>query len=209
MDSVAKAFDKPLFEDMSMLLEAGERLAIIGPNGVGKTTLLRTLAGELAPDDGTVKWAEKAALGYYPQDQTDEFDSDMTVLDWMQQWARTGRRRSDGAQRPRASCCSPATTRQKPVRVLSGGERGRMLFGKLMLQRPNVLLMDEPTNHMDMESIESLNLGLERYAGTLIFVSHDRQFVSSLATQIIEFAPGGVVHYPGNYDDYLAARGIV
>jgi ATPase subunit of ABC transporter with duplicated ATPase domains len=84
-----------------------------------------------------------------------------------------------------------------------------MLFGKLMLQRPNVLLMDEPTNHMDMESIESLNLGLERYTGTLIFVSHDRQFVSSLATQIIEFAPGGVVHYPGNYDDYLATRGIV
>ncbi len=97
----------------------------------------------------------------------------------------------------------------KAVRVLSGGERGRMLFGKLMLQRPNVLLMDEPTNHMDMESIESLNLGLERYIGTLIFVSHDRQFVSSLATQIIEFEGGKLTHYVGNYDDYLDSKGIV
>jgi ATPase subunit of ABC transporter with duplicated ATPase domains len=205
---VAKSFDKPLFEDMSMLLEAGQRLAIIGPNGAGKTSLLRTLAGELAPDDGTVKWAEKAALGYYPQDQTDEFDSELTVLQWMQQWA--GADDDDQAVRSvLGKLLFSGDDAAKPVRVLSGGERGRMLFGKLMLQRPNVLLMDEPTNHMDMESIESLNLGLERYTGTLIFVSHDRQFVSSLATQIIEFAPGGVVHYPGNYDDYLAARGIV
>ena len=208
MSGVAKSFDKPLFEDMSMLLEAGQRLAIIGPNGAGKTSLLRTLAGEIEPDDGTVKWAEKAALGYYPQDQSDEFDSDLTVLEWMQQWA--GADDDDQAVRSvLGKLLFSGDDAAKPVRVLSGGERGRMLFGKLMLQRPNVLLMDEPTNHMDMESIESLNLGLERYSGTLIFVSHDRQFVSSLATQIIEFAPGGVVHYPGNYDDYLAARGIV
>ena len=208
MNGVAKSFDKPLFEDMSMLLEAGQRLAIIGPNGAGKTSLLRTLTGELAPDGGTVKWAEKAALGYYPQDQTDEFDSDLTVLEWMQQWA--GADDDDQAVRSvLGKLLFSGDDAAKPVRVLSGGERGRMLFGKLMLQRPNVLLMDEPTNHMDMESIESLNLGLERYTGTLIFVSHDRQFVSSLATQIIEFAPEGVVHYPGNYDDYLAARGIV
>ncbi len=208
MNGVAKGFDKPLFEDLSMLLEAGQRLAIIGPNGVGKTSLLRTLAGELVPDGGTVKWAEKAALGYYPQDQTDEFDSDLTVLEWMQQWA--GPDDDDQAVRSvLGKLLFSGDDGTKPVRVLSGGERGRMLFGKLMLRRPNVLLMDEPTNHMDMESIESLNLGLEKYAGTLIFVSHDRQFVSSLATQIIEFASGGLVHYPGNYDDYLAARGIV
>ena len=96
----------------------------------------------------------------------------------------------------------------KPVRVLSGGERGRMLFGKLMLTRPNVLLMDEPTNHMDMESIESLNLALERYEGTLIFVSHDREFVSSLATEVLEFMSNGPVHYAGGYEDYLRGRGV-
>ena len=98
----------------------------------------------------------------------------------------------------------------KSVRVLSGGEKGRMLYGKLILQRPNVMIMDEPTNHMDMESIESLNMALEKYTGTLIFVSHDRQFVSSLATQIIELdGTGGYTHYTGSYDDYLASRGLV
>lgn len=97
----------------------------------------------------------------------------------------------------------------KPVRVLSGGEKGRMLYGKLILTKPNVLIMDEPTNHMDMESIESLNMALEKYKGTLIFVSHDRQFVSSLATQILELdGKGGYEHYMGNYEDYLASRGL-
>ena len=95
---------------------------------------------------------------------------------------------------------------KKPVKVISGGEQGRMLFGKLMLQQPNILLMDEPTNHLDMESIESLNTALENYPGTLIFVSHDREFVSSLATRIIELTPGGVVDFRGNYEDYLQSQ---
>ena len=95
----------------------------------------------------------------------------------------------------------------KSVKVISGGEQGRMMFGKLMLQRPNILVMDEPTNHMDMESIESLNLALENYAGTLIFVSHDREFVSSVATRIIEITPNGVVDFRGNYESYLESLG--
>jgi ATPase subunit of ABC transporter with duplicated ATPase domains len=96
----------------------------------------------------------------------------------------------------------------KSVNVLSGGERGRMLFGKLMLQQPNVLVMDEPTNHMDMESIESLQLALEKFAGTLILVSHDRQFVSALATQVIELGGERPVHFDGPYEEYLASRGL-
>ena len=95
---------------------------------------------------------------------------------------------------------------KKPVKVISGGEQGRMLFGKLMLQKPNILLMDEPTNHLDMESIESLNTALEGYPGTLIFVSHDREFVSSLATRIIELTPRGVIDFRGNYEDYLQSQ---
>ena len=95
---------------------------------------------------------------------------------------------------------------KKSVNVISGGEQGRMLFGKLMLQRPNIMLMDEPTNHLDMESIESLNTALENYPGTLIFVSHDREFVSSLATRIIELTPGGVVDFSGSYEDYLDSQ---
>jgi ATPase subunit of ABC transporter with duplicated ATPase domains len=171
---------RELFANLGLILEAGERLAIVGPNGSGKTTLLRTLIGELQPDAGSIKWAERASIGYFMQDQTAVFDSDVTVFDWMRQWAQEG----DDEQIVRATLGRLLFTgddAKKPVRVLSGGEKGRMLYGKLMLIRPNVLVMDEPTNHMDMESIESLNLALELYTGTLIFVSHDRQFVSSLA----------------------------
>lgn len=97
----------------------------------------------------------------------------------------------------------------KSVKVISGGEQGRMLFGKLILTQPNVMLMDEPTNHLDMESIEALNLALENYPGTLLFVSHDREFVSSLATRIIDMQPDGIVDFSGSYDDYLRSQGVV
>ncbi len=140
------------------------------------------------------------------QDQTEVFDSELTVFDWMRQWALDG----DDEQIVRATLGRLLFTGDdgaKKVRVLSGGEKGRMLCGKLMLTRPNVLLMDEPTNHMDMESIESLQLALEKYAGTLVFVSHDRQFVSALATQIVELGGPKPVHFAGNYEDHLAAQG--
>jgi ATPase subunit of ABC transporter with duplicated ATPase domains len=206
IDGIGKGFGQPLFSGLSLLLEAGKRLAIIGANGSGKTTLLRTLLGELAPDEGAVKWAEKATLGYYPQDQSADFESDVAVFDWMKQWGREG----DDDQAVRSvlgKLLFSGDDVAKPLRVLSGGERGRMLFGKLMLSRPNVLLMDEPTNHMDMESIESLNLALERYEGTLIFVSHDRQFVSSLATHVIELGKGQFSEFDGSYEDYLLSKG--
>jgi ATPase subunit of ABC transporter with duplicated ATPase domains len=207
VESLAKGYTEPLFSGVDLMLEAGQRLAIIGPNGAGKTTLLRTLLGELSPDRGSVNWAEKAAIGYYPQDQTADFDSAMTVFDWMKQWAQA----SDDDQAIRSVLGKLLFTGDdggKPVSVLSGGERGRMLFGKLMLQRPNILLMDEPTNHMDMESIESLNLALEHYVGTLIFVSHDREFVSSLATQLIELGHGRASMFSGDYETYLESKGL-
>jgi len=207
VDGLTKGWDRPLFENLSLSLPAGERLAIVGPNGSGKTTLLRTLIGELAPDAGTVKWAEKAQLGYYPQDQTEDFDSDLNLFDWMQRWMHTG----DDEQIVRATLgrlLFSGDETAKAVRVLSGGERGRMMFGKLILQQANVLVMDEPTNHMDMESIESLQLALEKYAGTLIFVSHDRQFVSALATQVLELGGERPIHFDGDYEDYLASRGL-
>jgi len=210
VDALAKGWPgmaAPLFAGLSFTLEAGKRLAIIGPNGSGKTTLLRTLIGDLPPDSGTVKWAERAAIGYYPQDQTAEFEQEMNLLDWMARWMQPG----DDEQIVRATLgrllFSGDETR-KSVRVLSGGERGRMLFGKLMLQRNNVLVLDEPTNHMDMESIESLQLALELYAGTLILVSHDRQFVSALATEVLELGGERPVHFQGDYEDYLGSRGL-
>jgi ATPase subunit of ABC transporter with duplicated ATPase domains len=205
---IGKGYDRALFHGMNFILEAGERLAVIGPNGAGKSTLLKTLVGEIEPDQGEVKWAEKARIGYFAQDHAADFDSDLNVFDWMKQWGREG----DDDQVIRSilgRLLFSGDDVKKSVRVLSGGEKGRMLYGKLMLERPNVLIMDEPTNHMDMESIESLNIALEKYTGTLIFVSHDRQFVSSLATQVVELdGKGGFIRYTGNYEDYLASQGI-
>jgi ATPase subunit of ABC transporter with duplicated ATPase domains len=158
-------------------------------------------------DNGTVKWSENAQIGYYAQDHEYEFENDLTVFDWMSQWKQEG----DDEQAVRSILGRLLFSQddiKKPAKVLSGGEKGRMLFGKLMMQKPNILVMDEPTNHLDMESIESLNMALEMYQGTLIFVSHDREFVSSLATRVIEITPERVVDFTGNYEDYLRSKGI-
>nr|WP_272501677.1 ABC-F family ATPase [Silvania confinis] len=208
VEELSKGFDNgPLFKKFNLLLEVGEKIAILGANGVGKTTMLKTLIGELEADHGTVKWSENAQIGYYAQDHADEFDNDLTVFDWMSQWKSEG----DDEQVVRSFLGRLLFSQddiKKPAKVLSGGEKGRMLFGKLMMQKPNILVMDEPTNHLDMESIESLNMALEMYQGTLIFVSHDREFVSSLATRVIEVTPERVVDFTGNYEDYLRSKGI-
>jgi ATPase subunit of ABC transporter with duplicated ATPase domains len=204
---MATGFDKMLFSNVNYRIEAGEKVAIIGPNGIGKTTLLRCLAGDLEPDTGTIKWADKAKLGYYAQDHAADFAKDVDMMEWMTYW----RGPSDDDQVVRGTLgrlLFSGDDVKKKVKVLSGGEKGRMLFGKLMLAKPNVLLMDEPTNHMDMEAIESLNTALDLFKGTLLFVSHDREFVSSLATRIIEISDKGVTDYHGTYEEYLRDQGM-
>jgi ATPase subunit of ABC transporter with duplicated ATPase domains len=206
LEDVSHGFaDGPLFERGNLMLEAGSRLAIIGENGAGKTTLLRCLLGALEPNGGNIKWAENATTGYCPQDSTEEFSSDLSLFDWMSQW----RRPIHNDQIVRSTLGQLLFSSDdflKQVKVCSGGEKNRLLFGKLLMLAPNVLIMDEPTNHLDMEAIEALNLALEHYEGTLIFVSHDREFVSSLATQIVEIKDQELVHFSGTYDDYLASQ---
>jgi len=210
-ENISKAYERQLFKNFSIMVEAGERIAIIGANGAGKTTLLRCIGGHsitgLDADTGRIKWAENANPGYMPQDPTEEFATDANLTDWMGEWTKEG----DDDQAVRSilgRLLFGGDEVKKSVRVLSGGEKGRMMYGKLMLGRHNVLLMDEPTNHMDMESIESLNVALDKYAGTLIFVSHDREFVSSLATRILEVKENEVVDFRGNYEDYLQSQGL-
>jgi ATPase subunit of ABC transporter with duplicated ATPase domains len=223
VNNLAKGYapSKPLFHKFNLQVEAGDKIAIIGPNGVGKTTLLRALLhatsvdaqGAMTPDVGNVKWAERARIGYCAQDHASDFPQEDSLLEWMGRWRRDDR--GDDDQIVRATLGQLLFTgddARKSVKVVSGGEEQRLIFGKLVLQMPNIMLLDEPTNHLDMESIESLNTALEKYPGTLIFVSHDREFVSSLATRVIELRPdadGGpaqIIDYQGGYEDYLAAQ---
>ncbi len=211
IESLNKSFDDQnggknhVLQSINLMAEVGERIAVIGENGVGKTTFLRTLMNEYQADSGEVKWSENHNIGYYAQDHAHEFEQDMNLFDWMSQWRKEG----DDEQVIRGflgRMLFSADDIKKSVKVLSGGEQGRMLFGKLMMQKPNILVMDEPTNHLDMESIESLNMALEKFEGSLIFVSHDREFVSSLATRIIEIKTDGYVDFAGSYDEYLASQ---
>jgi len=208
VQGLSKSFGElQLLRDLDLTIEVGERVAIIGPNGIGKSTLLRCLMSELKPDAGSVKWSENAAIGYCAQDHAADFAKDMSLFEWMEQW----RKPRDDEQAIRATLgrmLFSSDETGKSVKVLSGGEQGRMIFGKLMQLQPNIMLLDEPTNHLDMEAIEALNLALENYPGTLLFVSHDREFVSSLATRIIELTPQGIVNFSGNYEDYLQRQAM-
>jgi len=205
VEGLTMGFDESLYTDQTFIIEVGGRIAVIGQNGVGKTTLVRNIVGDLPANSGTVKLSENVEIGYYAQDHEHEFEEDITVYDWMYQW----RKNKEDEQFVRGVLGQLLFSKddiKKKVKVLSGGEKGRMLFGKVMMQRPNVIVMDEPTNHLDMESIESLNLALENYDGTLIFVSHDREFVSSLATQIFELEDKKIERFVGTYDEFLAYK---
>ncbi|WP_370977972.1 ABC-F family ATPase [Agaribacterium sp. ZY112] len=204
---LSKSYDEKVFSNLNLQVEVGERIAVIGPNGIGKSTLLKCLYGDTNTDAGSIKWSENNNIGYYAQDHAHEFEQDKPLLDWMGQWGSEG----DDEQVIRGTLGRLLFSQndiKKSVKVISGGEQGRMIFGRLMLKKPNILLLDEPTNHLDMESIESLNLALENYPGTLIFVSHDREFVSSIATRIIELTADGVVDFHGNYEDYLKNQAL-
>ncbi|UPR53614.1 ABC-F family ATPase [Vibrio cyclitrophicus] len=206
VENLSQGFEEDLYNKFDGIFEVGERVAIIGENGVGKTTLLNTLAGALEPRTGQYKWSENSNIGYYAQDHAHDFETDMNLFDWMSQWRQEG----EDEQVVRGFLGRMLFGQddiKKSVKVISGGEQGRMLLGKIMMHKPNILLMDEPTNHMDMESIEALNLALENYKGTLFFVSHDRVFVDSLATRILEIKDGKINDFRGTYAELLKARG--
>ncbi len=196
--------DETLFTSNDFILEAGSRLAILGENGSGKTTLLRCLLEHVTPNSGSYKWAENAAVGYCPQDNTADFDNDMSLFDWMMQW-RTPKHDDLKVRGLLGNLLFTEDDFNKKARVCSGGEKNRLLFGKLMMQDTNVLILDEPTNHMDMEAIEALNNALKVYEGTLIFVSHDREFVSTLANRILEIRDKKMIVFDGSYEEYRAS----
>jgi len=149
-----------------------------------------------------MKWSENAVIGYLGQDVSNDFATSMNLFDWMSQW-RTPKHDDLAVRATLGRLLFSADDIEKDVKVCSGGEKNRLMFGKLMMQEINVIIMDEPTNHMDMEAIEALNKALKDFDGTLVFVSHDREFVSSLATSIIEIKDKKLHYFQGSYDEYI------
>ncbi len=206
LENLAHGFDgESLFSGGDIILEAGSRLAIIGENGCGKTTLLRCLMNEIEANQGIIKWSENANIAYCPQDNTSEFDNNLELFDWMSQW-RKPKHDELMVRGFLGRLLFTADDSKKKAKVCSGGEKNRLLFGKLMMSEANIMILDEPTNHLDMESIEALNQALANYDGTVIFVSHDREFVSSLATRVIEIKDKKIHDFQGTYEEYLASQ---
>jgi ATPase subunit of ABC transporter with duplicated ATPase domains len=207
LTGVGKAYgDHRVLTDVSLTVRRGERVGIIGPNGLGKSTLLRVAMERLTPDSGRVRWGHETRPGYFPQDHREVLtDGEATPLALLDA-ACPGESPTFVRGQLGRVLFSGAET-EKKVRLLSGGECARLIFALLSVAKPNVLVLDEPTNHLDLESIHALVEALKAYTGTLLFVSHDRWFVSELATRIIELTPSGPNDFPGTYAEYLARCG--
>lgn len=191
-----------VLNDVSFLVAKGDKIAFVGPDSIAKTTLFRVLAGELEPDQGEFKWGVTTTQAYFPKDNSAYFDDvTLNLVDWLRQFSRDqdetfirgflGRMLFSGEES------------QKEANVLSGGEKVRCMLSRMMVSGSNVLILDEPTNHLDLETITSLNSGLTQFEGTMLFTSHDHQFVETIANRIIEITPNGVIDRRMSYDEYL------
>jgi ATPase subunit of ABC transporter with duplicated ATPase domains len=211
---ISKSYaEHKVIENFTASIARGEKVGILGRNGAGKTTLLRSIIanGTGAHDEpffldaGTTEWGHEVAIGYFAQDHRANIQPGMAILDWLQQYDPTA-----GNEELRGLLGQMLFARDeamKPTQALSGGEAARLIFCRMMLQKPNVLVLDEPTNHLDIESIEGLLDGLKLFQGTVVVVSHDRHFVSDLATRVIELRPGEVKDFSGSYEEYLERHG--
>ena len=195
-----------MLKNVALTVQRGDRLAILGPNGIGKSTLLKIAMGTVAADAGEIEWGYETWPGYFAQDHREQLDdSAQSVEAWL--WELVPGEPIGFVRGKLAELLFQRDEVEKPLRALSGGEGARLVFAKLSVTQPNVLVLDEPTNHLDLEAIEALVQGLERYDGTLVFVSHDRWFVSRLANRILEITPQGIRDFSGSYDEYLERCG--
>lgn len=204
LTEISKSFgEKHLFHDLTLRVRTGDRVALIGPNGVGKSTLIKIIVGEEQPDTGFIRYGSNVDIGYYDQHQS-TLHADKTALDEI--WDRFPQMEQSNVRGALGMFLFTGDDVFKPIHTLSGGEKGRVALTALMLRKDNLLLLDEPTNHLDMDSREVLEDALTDFGGTIITVSHDRYFINRIANRIIEMQPDGVTEYIGNYDDYIERK---
>ena len=198
----SKSFgNRTLFQNVNLHLRSGDRVALLGPNGIGKSTLLKCLMGEETPDGGVVRWGANVDTGYYDQKQ-ESLHPNKTVLDEV--WDAFPRMEQNEVRGALGLFLFTGEDVFMPIHTLSGGEKGRVALTKLMLRQDNFLLLDEPTNHLDMDSREVLEDALENFEGTILAVSHDRYFINRFASKVAVLSENGIREYLGNYDDYQA-----
>ncbi len=202
---ISKSYDNELFSNFSCTIGPEERVAIIGKNGIGKSTLLNILCDQMKSDAGQVKLGETVQVGMFPQDSADLLDPKVSALEWLGRFAASGTSEVE-LRSFMGRMLFRGEDVMKKVGVLSGGEKARLIISKMTMEGGNVLALDEPTNHLDLESIEALNFALSLFKNTMIFVSHDHRFIATLATRIFEVTEDGIVDYPGTLDDYEALK---
>ena len=200
-----------MIRGFSALINRGEKVVLVGRNGVGKTTLLKALLAD-APgmparpgevDGGSVRWGHEVSIGYFPQDQTGLIEPGLTAVEWLHQFDPDASRQDIHGLL--GQMLFSGEEGLKPTEALSGGETARLLFCRIMLQKPNVLVLDEPTNHLDLESINALNVALQKYEGTVLLVTHDQDLLEEVGTRVWLFEGGQIVDFKGTYEDMTAA----
>jgi ATPase subunit of ABC transporter with duplicated ATPase domains len=207
VEEVEKSYSEHrVLNQVSFLVRRNERVAVIGPNGIGKSTLLKSTIGLLPIDAGTITWGHETRLGYFAQDHAEALGNpNMTLLDWL--WQYCADQPESWVRSQLGHALFSGDDAKKTIGALSGGEAARLVFARITIEQPNVLILDEPTNHLDFEAIEMLVQALARFDGTVILVSHDRWFVSQVATRIIELLPDGYRDFPGTFEEYLSQCG--
>ena len=210
VDGISKTIDgKKVLNDVSFMIRPHEKVAFVGKDEIARTTLFQILMGELEPDEGSYKWGITTKTAYFPKDNTEYFEGNKdSLIEWLRPFAKEGEQYDSDIRGWLGRMLFSGEEALKEAGVLSGGEKVRCMLCKMMMSGANVMILDEPTNHLDLESITALNEGLTEYKGTLLFDSHDHQFVQTIADRIIEILPGGIIDRQMTYDEYIEDESI-
>ncbi|BBM47257.1 ABC transporter [Leptotrichia wadei] len=203
VENLTKTIDgEKILDNISFTVNTGDKVVILSKNDIAKTTLFQILAGELEPDSGKVEWGVTTSQSYFPKDNSEYFENvDLSLIDWLRQFSED--QHEEYVRGFLGRMLFSGEEARKKAKVLSGGEKVRCMLSKMMLSNANVLLLDNPTDHLDLESITSLNKALERFDGTILFTTHDHEFIQTIANKIIEITPKGILEKEMEYDDYL------